>query len=670
MAANYQIGDRIQNRWEIHNILRGGMGIVYFVYDHETQDGFAAKTIGDEILKANPTAAARFTQEAAAWVNLDHHINVAAARMVRTIGGKPYIFLELVTGGDLSQWIGTPRLTKDILQVLSFALQFCDGMSHAFSKGIRVHRDIKSSNCLITEDGLLKVTDFGLAKAFDGVECGRDITSTENVSWTPTCGLGLTQTGFGFGTCTHMAPEQFHDAKNVDVPADIYSFGIMLYQMVTGRLPFTGRTWQDLRHQHETQKPPSVRSQNRQLDILISTCLEKVPANRHKHFRGLREELGKIFSELSGKPAPEPVAGIELSARDWCGKGTSLSFLGCHQEALACFDRALQMDPKLSLALYNKGNIMATVFRRYDEANAFYDQALAINPKEFRTWSNKAAMFWSMGQHREQFECCEKALAINPHDARALTLKGIAFASSAKYEAALDCYNGALEAEPHFVLALISKGTMLSGLGHLDKAILLFDSALEQAPNNTQAWAQKAVVLSRLRRHEEAIACSDKALSLDNNYGMAWFSKAMSLTAMKRSGEAITCFDRVITLGSSFQQQAWLEKGIILMQLKNLESAISCLDQAINLEPRDDHAWLIRGECLENLSRFNDALQSFDKALAVNEKNVMACVKKGFVLGVMGNLPDAMECIQKAQALGYADGPKLIAILRERLKQR
>jgi tetratricopeptide (TPR) repeat protein len=589
--------------------------------------------------------------------------------MVRTIDGKPYIFLELVTGGDLSQWIGTPRLTKDILQILSFAIQFCDGMSHAFTKGVKVHRDIKPSNCLITEDGLLKVTDFGLSKAFANTELETGAPN-QNISLTPEFGQGLTQTGFRAGTCTHMAPEQFDDAKHVDVPADIYSFGIMLYQMGTGRLPFTGRTWQDFKHQHQTQRPPPVRSQNHQLDALIIACLEKLPANRHQNFRAVREELGKIFGTLSGKPAPEPVAGMELNARDWCGKGASLSFLGCHQEALACFDQALQMDPKLSLALYNKGNIMATVFRRYDEANALYDQALAINPKEFRAWSNKATMFWSMGRHREQFECCEKALAINPHDARALTLKGIAFAGSEKYEAALDCYNGALIVDPHFVLALINKGIILSSLGRLDEGILLFDHALEQAPNNAQAWAQKSFTLSRLRKHEEAIACADKALSLDNNYGMAWFSKGMSLTAMKRSSEAITCFDRVITLRTSFQQQAWLEKGIVLMQLNNLESAISCLDQAVKLEPRDDYAWLVRGECLEKLSRFNDALQSFDNALSVNQKNVKAWVKKGFLLGVMGNLTDATECIQKAQALGSADGPKLIALLREKLNQR
>ncbi len=229
MTDNFQIGDRIQNRWEIHKILKGGMAIVYFVYDHEGHEAFAAKTITDEIMKANPNTSARFAQEAIAWVNLDYHINVTAARMVRTIGGKPYIFLELVTGGDLGQWIGTARLTKDFFRILVYALQFCDGLSHAFSKGIKVHRDIKPSNCLITKDGVLKVTDFGLAKAFEGADFGTAIASQRDVFGSQERGLGLTQTGFGVGTCTHMAPEQFNDAKHVDVQADIYSFGVSLH---------------------------------------------------------------------------------------------------------------------------------------------------------------------------------------------------------------------------------------------------------------------------------------------------------------------------------------------------------------------------------------------------------------------------------------------------------
>jgi Serine/threonine protein kinase len=100
MAANWQIGDCIRNRWEIHKILRGGMGIVYIVYDHEDHEAYAAKTFQDEVFARNPATAKRFTQEANTWVNLDIHQNVTRAQFVQTIQGKPLIFLEYVSGGD------------------------------------------------------------------------------------------------------------------------------------------------------------------------------------------------------------------------------------------------------------------------------------------------------------------------------------------------------------------------------------------------------------------------------------------------------------------------------------------------------------------------------------------------------------------------------------------
>ncbi len=107
MAAEWQIGERIEKRWEIYKILRGGMGIVYVVYDHEWREPFAVKTFQDEVFARNPGIADRFTLEARTWVNLDSHQNVVQARLVQQIRGRPFLFLEYVSGGDLSGWVGT-----------------------------------------------------------------------------------------------------------------------------------------------------------------------------------------------------------------------------------------------------------------------------------------------------------------------------------------------------------------------------------------------------------------------------------------------------------------------------------------------------------------------------------------------------------------------------------
>ncbi|MGH9759525.1 MAG: protein kinase domain-containing protein, partial [Blastocatellia bacterium] len=381
MAERWEIGDKIKDRWEIHNILGGpgksGMGIVYVLYDHEWHEAFAAKTY-QEALARHPAVAERFTQEALAWVKLDAHQNITGARFVQQIEGKPYLFLEYVAGGDLSSWIGTPRLTDDLTQVLRFAIQFCDGMSHALSKGIKAHRDIKPQNCLITAEGVLKVTDFGLAKVFDEAtddgEGGKLGTGPkapggisgflrrqqaaeieERINEPRRLRIGLTRSGLGAGTPAYMAPEQFVSAKNVDVRADIYSFGVMLFEMTTGRLPFEGQSWMDLERAHRTQPPPLPGAGHSPLATVFQRCLAKDPGKRFGSFREVRGKFAELYGEMTGDAAPEPAGGQILDYDSLLNRGLSLDALGRLDEAIATFDRAIEINPSLEKAWSNKG---------------------------------------------------------------------------------------------------------------------------------------------------------------------------------------------------------------------------------------------------------------------------------------------------------------------------
>src|SRR3954454_9857350 len=167
MQDGRRVGDWIADRYEIFDIHTGGMGVVYVVYDHQGSSGqrvLAIKTLRDEFLRDRKSNI-RFTTECGAWIKLDRHPYIVRAYSVQEIQGKPHAVLELVRGGDLRRWIGTPRL--DLRQILRFSVQFCLGMEHAVQKGLHCHRDIKPENLLITEGGTLKVTDFGLAKIKD-----------------------------------------------------------------------------------------------------------------------------------------------------------------------------------------------------------------------------------------------------------------------------------------------------------------------------------------------------------------------------------------------------------------------------------------------------------------------------------------------------------------------
>ena len=541
MKKPWEIGDHIEGRWEIFNILEGGAGIVYIVYDQVFRESFAAKTFRDEIFACSPLIADRFEREAMAWVKLDLHPNIAQARMVEKIEGKPFLFLEYVSGGDLGSWIGTPALTEDLPQVLRFAVQFCDGMIHAFTKGIRVHRDIKPRNCLITKDSVLKVTDFGLAKLFDDDLPGDALNRGDpNLSLTATT----------MGTCTHMAPEQFTNAGKVDLRADIYSFGVMLFQMVSGELPFIGESWKTLEQMHRTQLPPVLTSTDPQLAELIQTCLAKDPARRPSDFRQVRERLSPIYQKVVGSSPPEPVQGAALTAIQWNNKGSSLDNLGLRAESIACFDTAIRLNPLFESAWFNKG-VALLGSGRADEALTCYERAIDLNPRSEKVWSNKGVALKSLGKTEEAIACYDRALKINPRYANAWVNKAVALRSLNKTEEALACCNRALTLNPNDENGWTNKGNILYALRRAEEALACYERALALNTKLDRTWMNKGIALNALGRHEEALNSYGKAIELNHRLDQAWFLRGSTLVnVFQRYREAVPYLEEAERLGS------------------------------------------------------------------------------------------------------------------------
>ena len=164
MPGAITVGDWIGNRFQVFDIHEGGMSLVYVVNDHLGEPGrkvVALKTLRSELLRS-PIRIRRFAAECRLWAQLGDHPNIVRAYSVEIIDGRPYVLLELIQGGDLYRWIGTPRL--DLPRILGFGHQFCRGMEHSMRQGLHCHRDIKPGNLLVTEEGTLKITDFGLAR--------------------------------------------------------------------------------------------------------------------------------------------------------------------------------------------------------------------------------------------------------------------------------------------------------------------------------------------------------------------------------------------------------------------------------------------------------------------------------------------------------------------------
>lgn len=656
MATSWQIGDKIQNRWEIYKILKGGMGIVYIVYDHEHRDAYAAKTFQDEVFAKNLQTADLFTREALAWVNLDVHQNVTRARFVEKIEGKPFLFLEYVSGGDLRGWVGTPRLTEDLPQVLRFAIQFCDGMMHALSKGIKAHRDIKPSNCLITQDRTLKVTDFGLARAAAMQE-----------------GEG----GRG-GTPEYMPAEQWDNFEQADERADVYSFGVMLYEMLAGKPPFGKRPWVSVdelerRHKEDSALPFTI--QNSELRTVVETCLAKDPTSRFADFRAVRERLAKIYERLTGEPTPQPVTGSDLDAMQWDNKGVSLDNLGHHAEAVACYDRALTLNSRLEQAWSNKGAALVRL-ERHEEAIACFDRALALNPRDEHAWSNRGVALGKLGRHVEKLVCSNRALDINPHFVEAWLNKGAVLGKLGRRTEELVCYNRALEIDPRSIEAWFNKGVALGKLGRHQEALACSDRALEISPGYVEAWFNKGAALHALGRHQEALTCFDRVLTLRPRFAEAWSNKGVALTSLGQHQEALTCFDHALVVNPR-DAEAWYNKGLALGNLGRPEEALACFEEAQRLglpqaaqaiglcrrmlaessptipqvSGQNAEEWLNRGIALTRDRRWEEAITCYDHALALNPGYERAWFNKGAALGPLGRMEEAVSCFEHALEL-------------------
>jgi len=285
---------------------KGGMGTVYKARDTRLQRHVALKVLPQDVME-DPDRKRRFLREARAAAAITHPA-VAQVYDVDEADGVTFIAMELIDGDTVRRLI--ERRELDLPGALDIAIQAAEGLSRAHESGI-VHRDIKSENIMLTRDGHAKVLDFGLAK-LDPLRSDDDARpqgAEDRISQLAT--MAQTRAGAVIGTLAYMSPEQAR-GKTVDFRSDIFSFGVTLYEMVTGTLPFAGDSALDTMHAiafEETRPVTSLRPNiPPDLHRIISRCLRKRPEDRYPSTRDLVEDLKKLRREVdSGFTRPLPL---------------------------------------------------------------------------------------------------------------------------------------------------------------------------------------------------------------------------------------------------------------------------------------------------------------------------------------------------------------------------
>ena len=281
------------------------MGEVYRAHDSKLGRDVAIKVLPDAFAR-DTERMARFQREAKVLASLNHP-NIATIYGLEDSGATHALVMELVEGPTLADRIQSGPMS--IGEALPIAKQICEALEYAHERGI-VHRDLKPANVKVTSDDAVKILDFGLAKAIEGDPSSIDIANS------PTISRMATQAGVLLGTAAYMSPEQAK-GKSVDRRADIWAFGCVLYEMLTGKMAFPGESVTDIlaaviRAEPDWSELPAATPAR--VRVLLQRCLQKDPKQRLQAIGDARISLDEV---LAGTPEPSSAAATPVSTPPW-----------------------------------------------------------------------------------------------------------------------------------------------------------------------------------------------------------------------------------------------------------------------------------------------------------------------------------------------------------------
>src|SRR5213082_565073 len=304
------IGAKLGNYRILEKIGAGGQGTVYKATDTKLGRAVVIKVLPPE-LTVKEANLKRFEREARLASALDHP-NICTIFDLNDLNGVHFIAMQFVEGKNVRDLVNGRPL--DLSSALSITIQVADALAAAHARGI-IHRDIKAGNVMVTPAGQAKILDFGLAKLLDGEGAGPGgIHHTD-----------LTEVGIPYGTATYAAPEQAR-GERVDARADIFSTGVLLYEMLTGTWPFQGKTSVDVRHAvlHEDAKPLSEARPGGappRLQAILARAMAKDPKQRYQKVNEMRDDLRAVLREVEAGGAQAFEAITPIAPRHMAGTG-------------------------------------------------------------------------------------------------------------------------------------------------------------------------------------------------------------------------------------------------------------------------------------------------------------------------------------------------------------
>jgi serine/threonine protein kinase/tetratricopeptide (TPR) repeat protein len=672
------IGTTVQH-YRIGELLgSGGMGEVYRAEDTRLGRPVALKFL-PQGLRADPDSRARLLNEARA-ASLLRSPNIAVTFDIGEFSGSDFIVMEYVEGELLSSRVAKGPLPFH--EVVEVGMQVADALDEAHSRGI-IHRDIKSANLMWTSRGLVKVLDFGLAKFVrNPVEAETEVTQPQ-----------VTVAGMVLGTVSYMAPEQAL-GRPIDHRADLFSLGIVLFELATGRVPFVGGSPTEIidRILHEVPPPPSrfTSAIPASFDLVVARALEKSPTFRYQTAREMYGELRQIAKELEGVPrsrtsrikaglTPQPRVESSVAVMtfanitrepvdDWIGTGIAETVSSDLKniEGLTVIGRARVFDALRNLSSDTRvdDSMAIDIGRRLGATWVVVGgfqrlaQMVRITANFVDVGSGAINNTVKVDGRIDDIFALQDKIVYELSQGLDLALRGSEIAHIERQE------TKSVEAYESYARGMLN--LRLATRDSMERAIASFEDATRHDPEYAVAWAAlggvyglKGSFMNLKDLLLKAVETEQRALTIDPELADAHMWLGTALLNLGRVDDAIASIKKAIKLdpenGQAYQGLArayWVGKG-------DFAAAIPEFSRAIELNPEAGYSYLQLGLLLAWEGRYEEAERICRRAVELQDEYlsgnaglqvVGANARLGYVYYLQGRYQDAIREYERGLA--------------------
>jgi tetratricopeptide (TPR) repeat protein/serine/threonine protein kinase len=629
----------------LETVGHGACGTVYRATDTELDRIVAVKLprSGSFVTKEDED---RFLREGRSVAQL-RHPGIVPIYEVGRVGVFPYMASEFVEGRTLAHAIASRRFGfRDTAEIVA---QAAEALHHAHSLGV-VHRDVKPSNLMIVMPkrtaadwqapkgsrmdsrprATVRVMDFGLARRDEG-----EVT--------------LTVDGQVLGTPAYMSPEQARgEAHGVSGQSDIYSLGVILYELLTNELPFRGNK-NMLVQQVLNEEPRPPRSLNdripRDLETITLKCLRKSSDERFATAEDLAVDLRRFLRDepIVARPISRTVRAWRWTRRNPVLTVASLAAVllvtllvaftiaffrerGEREEA----EQALQNERVDTFTLQAKLDHVATAIAEgeFEQSISDYLVAIRIDPKDAIAYHSRGRAWYAIEKYDRAIADFTEAIHLDPKLIAAYVSRGNSWRHTKEYDKAIADYNEAIRLDPKFAVAYVSCGNTWSAKGDHDKATADGSAAILLDPNCATAYRVRGAVRHFTEEYDQAIRDFDKAIRLDPQFSAAYVSRGSTWSAKGDYDKAIVDCSEAILLDPNCAT-AYRVRGVARHFKEEYDAAISDVNEAIRIDPQFSAAYVSCGDIWCAKGDYDQAIADYDEAIRLDPKNAIAYYDRG-----------------------------------------